>query len=61
MLKFAGLMAKCLANNLCKFRQKVLICSENNEIFVGGVFFIAAPCIVYCCQDIMRKSCHTTG
>jgi len=39
MLKFAALMAKCLKNNLCKVHQKILSYSENNEIFVGGVFF----------------------
>jgi len=38
MLKFVGLMAKCLTKNLRKFHQKILIYSENNEIFVGGAF-----------------------
>ena len=39
MLKFAALLAKCLRNNLWKFHRKILNYSENNEIFVGGVFF----------------------
>ena len=32
-------MARCLANNLWKFHQKILNYSENNDIFVGGCFF----------------------
>ena len=43
MLKFAALMAKYLTNNLWKFHQKILNYSENNEIFVGGGCFLAAP------------------
>jgi len=39
MLTFAALTTKCLTNNLCKFHQKILNYSENNEIFVGGCFF----------------------
>jgi len=39
-------MAKCLSNNHCKFHSKTFIYSEDNEIFVGGVF-IAAPCTLY--------------
>jgi len=32
-------MANCLTNNLWKFHQKILNYSENNEIFVGDVFW----------------------
>jgi len=39
-------MAKSLSNNLWKFHQKILNYSENNEIFVGGLFFKAAPCTI---------------
>jgi len=44
MLKHAALMARCLTNNPWKFHQKILNYSENNEIFVRGLF-LAAPCI----------------
>jgi len=42
MVKFAGLMAKCLTNSLWKFHRKILNYSEN-EIFVGRGVFLAAP------------------
>jgi len=43
MLKFVALIARCLTNNFWKFYQKILNYSENNEIFVGGVFFWPHP------------------